>query len=157
MKFVSIALAMVIASPAMAQAAGFEVLKPHRAVYDVKLQDAEDRSGIAGMSGRIVYEVKGNECEGISVDYRFVTRITTGQNTFVTDQQTSTHESPDGEEFSFQTKSFVNEQPDQKVIGNAKRLANGLKVHLGQKEKRELDLEEAIFTTTHLVKILDDS
>lgn len=148
-------LVIVLAGTVSAHAAGFEILKPHRAVYDVKLDDAEERSGIKGMTGRIVYEVSGNECEGISVRYRFVTKINTGRDTFVTDQQTSTYESPDGKEFSFQTKSFVNDTPDQKVIGSAERTAEGIEVRLGQGEKREFELEDAIFTSTHLIRVLN--
>ena len=35
-------------------------LAPHRAVYDLQLKDATERSGIAGMYGRMVYEFNGS-------------------------------------------------------------------------------------------------
>ena len=54
-------------SAVSANAAGFEILAPHRAVYDVVLVNAEERSGIKQMKGRIVFEATGNECEGISI------------------------------------------------------------------------------------------
>ena len=93
-----------------ADAAGFEILAPHRAVYDLKLKNASDRSGIETMTGRIVYEVTGNECDGLSVRYRFVTKIATDAESYQTDQQTSTFETPDGREFTFLTKSLVDDQ-----------------------------------------------
>lgn len=31
----------------------------HRAIYDLELKDASERSGISGMSGRMVYEFNG--------------------------------------------------------------------------------------------------
>lgn len=139
---------------ANAQAAGFEVLAPHRAVYEVSLVDAEDRSGIDGMDGRIVYEVKGNACDGISIQYRFVTRINAGRETFVTDQQSASYESPDGNEFSFSTKSFVNEQPDQNISGAAVKTADGIKVTHSGKEPKQLDLGSGVFTSSHLLQIL---
>lgn len=155
MKILALSLSALLSTSSLGFAAGFEVLKPHRAVYDVKLENAAERSGIKGMKGRIVYEVQGNECEGISIRYRFVTTINTGRDDFTTDQQTATYESPDGKEFSFETKSFVNDQPDQKISGNASIKSDGVTVNLKGDEPRELNLGEGIFTTTHLIDILN--
>ena len=49
--------AMVTQGAAAAGVAGLDGLLPHRAVYDLSLIKASDRSGITGMNGRIVYEV----------------------------------------------------------------------------------------------------
>lgn len=154
MKTFAASLAILLSTSTLATAAGFEVLKPHRAVYDVKLEKAEERSGIKAMSGRIVYELKGNECDGISVRYRFVTNINTGRASFTTDQQTATYESPDGDQFMFDTKSFVNDQPDQKISGNATRENGEITVSLTGENAREMELGEGIFTTNHLVDIM---
>ncbi len=157
MKFIATSLAILMSSSSLGYAAGFEVLKPHRAIYDVKLNAAEDRSGIKGMTGRIVYEVQGNECDGISIRYRFVTTISTARDQFTTDQQTATYESPDGKEFSFETKSFVNDQADQKISGNASLKKDGIQVELKGENARELNLGNGIFTTSHLVEILQEA
>ncbi len=157
MKILTASLAVLLSTTTLGLAAGFEILKPHRAVYDVTLESAEDRSGIKGMTGRIVYEVKGNECEGIAIRYRFVTTINTGRDNFTTDQQTSTYESPDGKEFSFETKSFVNDQADQKISGSATISDKEIEVNLKGEKPRNLKLGEGIFTTTHLVTILKDA
>ena len=154
MKLVSATIGLVLTGTINVQAAGFEVLAPHRATYEVKLVDAQDRSGIQGMDGRIVYEVKGSACEGISIQYRFVTRINTGRDVFVTDQQSASYESPDGNEYSFSTKSFVNEQADQNVSGSAKRTPYGIKVKHGGAKPKELNLGDGIFTSTHLLEVL---
>ena len=140
-----------------ANAIGFEILTPHRAVYEIKLKEAEERSGIKGMSGRIVYEVQGNECEGISVKYRFVTKIQTDRAQFVTDQQTATYESADGNEFSFQTKSFVNEQADQVVQGNAVRGDDAISVDIAKPQERKVELDNANFVSSHLIKIMESA
>ena len=50
MRFLIFALAAVLAAPAAAQ-----TLLPHRAVYDLVLDQASDRSGITGIAGRMVY------------------------------------------------------------------------------------------------------
>ena len=41
------------------------------------LDKASDRSGITGISGRMVYEFNGSACEGYTVKFRFVTQIDT--------------------------------------------------------------------------------
>ena len=138
-----------------AGAVGFEILAPHRAVYDLKLDDASERSGIDSVAGRIVYEVTGNECDGMSIRYRFVTNISTGSESYKTDQQTSTFESPDGKEFTFLTKSFVDERPESVVKGTAIRTGEGVKVDISEPEERRLELPSAIFLSTHLVDIIE--
>lgn len=146
---------LVLSTSGFAYAAGFEILAPHRAVYDVKLEKAEERSGIVSMSGRIVYEVKGNECDGLATRFRFVTNVDTGSDTFLTDQQTSTHESADGKEFSFLTKSFVNEIADQVVQGSAVRQGGKLDVSLASPKEQELAFDDAIFVSSHLIAVIE--
>ena len=62
-------------------AAAARMLAPHRAVYDLALDKASDRSGITGITGRMVYEFNGSACDGYTVTFRFVTRIDTGDTT----------------------------------------------------------------------------
>src|SRR3954471_21046686 len=79
------------AAPVTADSAA-RLLVPHRAVYDLKLKDSSDRSGIAGMFGRMVYEFTGSACTGFTTNFRLVTKIETGEETRVSDQQTNTFE-----------------------------------------------------------------
>ncbi|MCB1462466.1 MAG: cell envelope integrity EipB family protein [Nitratireductor sp.] len=145
-------LAALLATPAAAS--GFGILVPHRAVYDLSLKEASDRSGIEAMTGRIVYELSGNECDGVSIRYRFVTNITTSEEAYQTDQQTTTFESPNGLEFNFLTKSFVDKQLESTVKGTATRTKDGVKVVLSDPQRRDLELPPAIFISTHLIDII---
>lgn len=131
------------------------VLAPHRAVYDLVLDQASDRSGITGLSGRMVYEFNGSPCEGYTVKFRFVTQIATNDNTRLTDQQTTTFEDAEGKTFSFVTKSFVDQNLDREVKGTATREANGLKVALEKPEAGSVDLAKTQFPTQHLVELID--
>ncbi|MGZ2501679.1 hypothetical protein ACVINI_002161 [Rhizobium beringeri] len=79
-------------------------LVAHRAVYDLELKDASDRSGIAGMYGRMVYEFDGSYCQGFTTNFRFVTQIDTGDSVRVSDQQTKTFENLKDGKFTFDTK-----------------------------------------------------
>lgn len=142
-------------SSVSAYSAGFEILKPHRAIYDVKLNEATERSGIASMNGRIVYEMEGNECDGMSVRYRFVSRVNANGDIFTTDQQTASYEAPDGNEYSFLTKSFVNERLERTVKGLAEQNDRELIVKLDSPEEREIELPNAKFISAHLVEVIE--
>ncbi len=150
----ALALCAFIA-PKVAHAVGFEILAPHRAAYEVRLLKATERSGIGAMSGRIVYEITGNECEGLTIRYRFVTNITSTDSTYQTDQQISTFESPDGKEFTFLTKTFVDQRPETTVRGNAVRTPGGLKVSLAEPAERSLELPDGVFMSSHLIDVIE--
>jgi hypothetical protein len=138
-------------APALAAAP----LAPHRAVYDLVLDEASDRSGITGLSGRMVYEFNGSACEGYTVKFRFVTQIDTSENSRVTDQQTTTFEDAEGKTFSFVTKSFTDQTLERELKGTATREADGLKVDIDKPEKNVVELERTQFPTQHLVELID--
>ena len=141
---------LLLTSPASA----LPFLQPHRAVYDLALDKASDRSGITGLTGRMVYEFNGSPCEGYTVKFRFVTEIMTGDNTRLTDQQTTTFEDGQGKTFSFVTKSYVDQNLDKEVRGTATKEAKGVKVELEKPEKNSIELSATQFPTQHLVELI---
>lgn len=130
------------------------LLQPHRAVYDLSLDKASDRSGITGITGRMVYEFNGSPCEGYTVKFRFVTQINTSENTRLTDQQTTTFEDAQGKTFSFVTKSFVDQTLDKEIKGTATKEAKGIKVDIDKPEKNTFELGATQFPTQHLVELI---
>jgi hypothetical protein len=146
--------AAFFAAPDLASAAP-RVLQPHRAVYDLSLDKASDRSGITGISGRMVYEFNGSACEGYTVTFRFVTKIDTGDTSRLTDQQTTTFEDAEGKTFSFVTKSYVDQALDKEVKGTAKRQGKDVKVDLEKPDARSIELGYTQFPTQHLVDLLN--
>ncbi|MBO6902592.1 MAG: cell envelope integrity EipB family protein [Rhizobiaceae bacterium] len=143
---------LVLALPAAAQAA--QALAPHRAVYDLKLDQASDRSGIKSVDGRMVYEFDGSACDGYTVNFRFVTEISTDEMSRISDLQTSTYEDGTGDHFSFVTKSYVNQKLDREIKGSATRDASGVSVELDKPDKRSLGLERSQFPTEHLLELI---
>jgi len=141
------ALAAVPASAAVA-------LVPHRAVYDLSLDKATDRSGITGLSGRMVYEFNGSPCEGYTVNFRFVTRIDTGESSRLTDQQTTTFEDAQGKSFSFLTKSFTDRALERELKGVATREPGGLKVEIDKPDRNTIELPATQFPTQHLEELI---
>jgi hypothetical protein len=146
---------LAFCSAAFPASAAMRALAPHRAVYDLTLDKASDRSGITGISGRMVYEFNGSACEGYTVTFRFVTRIATGDSTRVTDQQTTTFEDADAKTFTFVTKSYVDQSLDKEVRGTATREGNAVKVQLEKPDQQSVDLGRTLFPTQHLIDLLD--
>ncbi|MEP9388108.1 cell envelope integrity EipB family protein [Mesorhizobium sp. KR9-304] len=152
-----LALVVFLFSPVLASAAGVAAAAPliqHRAVYDLKLSDASDRSGITGISGRMVYEIRGSACEGYTVRFRYVTQSDTRDATQVTDQQTTTFEDADGKSFSFVTKSYTDQNLDKELRGNATRETDGVKIQIDKPETKSFELAPTQFPTQHLVDLI---
>lgn len=142
--------ALLIAAPAYAGP-----LLPHRAVYDLALESASDRSGITGLSGRMVYEFAGSPCDGYTVTFRFVTQIDTPDVSRITDQQTTTFEEADGKAFSFVTRSYIDRQLDKELKGKATVTGDATKVEIEKPEKQDLTLDPTQFPTQHLIELID--
>lgn len=144
-------------APAWAGVEGAAGLVPHRAVYDLELKDSSERSGIDGMSGRMVYEFTGSACTGFTTNFRFVTRINTGEESRLTDQQTKTFEDLDKREFRFETKSFTDEQLDKEVSGEATEADAKVKVAITQPDAREVELVASDFPTEHMLEVIKNA
>lgn len=151
-----IVAAAVVGSSFVASAAAAQpVLTPHRAVYDIVLGQASDRSGITSISGRMVYEFDGSACEGYTVTFRFVSQIDTSEASRITDQQTTTYEGPQGDTFDFVTKSYVDQQLDREVKGSARREEGATIVDVDQPVPGEIQLAATHFPTQHLVELIE--
>lgn len=146
---------MFLVNPVWAGPEAALSLVPHRAVYDLKLKDVSDRSGIEGMFGRMVYEFTGSACAGFTTNFRFVTKIDTGEEQRVTDQQTTTFENLHSGQFRFDTKSFTDEKMDKQVAGEARDDSAGVKVDLAKPDKREVQLTASQFPTAHMLDVIE--
>ena len=155
MRAMRLALAAFFAAPLFVSGAALAVpLIQHRAVYDLNLDEASDRSGITGISGRMVYELRGSACDGYTVRFRYVTQSDTRDASQVTDQQTTTFEDPEGKTFSFATKSFVDQNLDKELRGNATRETDGVKVEIDKPDHKLVDISSTLFPTQHLVDMI---
>jgi hypothetical protein len=130
-------------------------LLEHVAVYDVSLKEADERTGLSSMNGLIAYDFQGSQCDGYTTNFRFVVKVVNGDNEFVSDQRATTYESSDGKNYSFSDRSFLNNQLESELKGNAKQIDDGLKVNLSIPKDLEVKLGSAIFPTAHIEKIIE--
>lgn len=144
-------LSLPFATTVQAAPAG---LVPHRAVYDIILKQASDRSGIESMRGRMVYEFAGSSCKGFSTNFRFVTRIDTGDGVRLTDQRSTTFEDVAAGRFRFDNKSYTDDQLDKDVSGDASDADGKVKIELAGPDRRGVELAESRFPAEHMLEVI---
>jgi EipB-like len=155
LSFSAVVLSLMLSNSGLAQAASASTLLPHRAVYDLELKNASDRSGIKALTGRMVYEFNGSACDGFTTTFRYVTKIDNGEQERLADQQTTTFESGDGKEFRFLTKNYVDKALDKETRGTAEVKDSGLAVEVTKPVEANFKLDNSFFPTTHLLDMLN--
>ena len=137
------------AEAALAQAGSGAVrFTPHRAVYDITLDHTLPSSGISEMTGRMVYELQGSECEGYTQNMRFVTRtVGPDGSRQLNDLRTSSWEEPSGKRLRFNSNQYRNKTLASSTRGDAARMEKpgGVKIHLEEPTSRGIALEGKIY------------
>ena len=141
-----------------AHAAGVESevrLVPHRAIYELKLDDTTSSSSVVDVRGRIAYEVRGDACEGYTVNMRIVTDLSyKGAKSVMTDTRMNNWESGDGRQFVFRTTTRSNAGTPEITSGRADMHEGGeegIHVALRKPKPEETDLKgPTVFPSAHL-------
>ncbi len=104
-----------------AQVAGGAVqFRPHRAVYDITFDHATPGSGVADMTGRMVYEMTGTSCGEYAQNMRFVTRMTNQDGVAqVNDLRTSSFEDIATHKLRFSSSQYENQKLAEASQGSA--------------------------------------
>jgi len=135
------------------------VFAPHRAIYDLSLDNAKSGSGVAGVNGRIVYELSGNACEGYAQSMRFVTQTLNQEGEMqTTDLRTSSWEEVPAKRLRFSTSTYQNEMQAEQTQGIAKRAqaSGGAKVDLVRPAKKQVEVSGDIyFPIQHSMAIIN--
>lgn len=131
-------------------------LTPHRAVYDMGLEKASERSGIADISARLVYELKGSTCEGFTLNIRLLSTFTTRTNKKnTTDVRISSFEGENGTSYQYTSQQLLNQVQTRKFRGIAKREKESIIVRQDAPTKQISGLpKETLFPSQHTLKIL---
>ncbi len=128
-------LAVMAATGAWAQSpapasAGRVVLVPHRAVYDLVLDDGKPSRDITTARGRIAFDFSGDACDGYALSFRQVTELTSEGGPRVIDARTTSFEEGDAKSYRFKTESSAAGAPADIVDGTAKKGEAGYEVQL---------------------------
>jgi hypothetical protein len=94
--------------------------QPHRAVYDITFDHSTPGSGVADMTGRMVYEMTGSKCAGYTQNMRFVTRMTNQDGAVqINDLRTSSFEDLAAHQLKFSSSQYENQKLSESSQGSA--------------------------------------
>lgn len=131
---------------------------PHRAVYEMQLAQTEAGKNIAGVEGRMVFDINGSACAGYTLENRMVTRIVDAEGVeVVSDIRSSTWEDGEGKQFRFTSTQYMNDQLTDNLKGKAVRQPpDRIQVMLETPRETELRIKKnAQFPTQFSFKILE--
>ncbi len=139
-------------------AGGAAVLAPHRAIYEITLDQARGGSGVSDMSGRMVYELTGSACEGYTQNMRFVTRMTNQEGAVsLTDMRSSSWEDALAKSFRFNSSQYRDTKLSESTQGDASRPApsGDGRIELTKPDKKEIPLKKNVyFPIQHSIALL---
>ncbi|MEM6761598.1 MAG: DUF1849 family protein [Pseudomonadota bacterium] len=147
---------LVVGVFGLAHAAAADPLQPHRAVYDLTLSSAEPSTSLISASGRLVFEIGGSECDGYSVNFRNVTRVTDREGAQrVTDLRSQTFETLAPAVLSFAHQTHIDDTVAREIEGTARGRVDGIAIDISTPKSTEMKLGRAIFPTAHTRLILE--
>jgi hypothetical protein len=132
------------------------VLAPHRAIYELSLDQTRGDSQITAVRGRIVYDFGGNSCDGYSLEFRQLSELESGEGKVSTsDLHSSTWEGADAKKFTFTSQNFVDQSLVDSVDGRAEHGATATAVDLTKPTRKTLSLDPTVvFPTEHMVRAI---
>ena len=145
----------VLAAQAQAGPAAAAFL-PHRAVYDLSLLKSRRSPAVDAARGRILYNFKGNECEGYTTEFRQVSEVISGDGpTTLADLQSISFEDAEGKTYRFRVESKTNGKDVSVVEGVAERGEDGVNVRLKEPSNKTIKLgPEIVFPTQQVTRII---
>lgn len=132
-------------------------LVPHRAVYDISLDRADESGTIASFQGRMVIEVIASDCDGIATNSRYVFQSGSAEgSTLLTDLRTAQWEAMDASSFRFLTRRYDDAKLTEETDGNAERTGAGVQIAIkSPAEGRVRFGDDVMFPTQHLNRLIE--
>lgn len=152
-RLLTISLAVLVAGATTVQA-GMR-LQPHRAVYELKMTEATQGSGIAGTSGAIFYEFT-EQCDGWHITNRTILRTLFEEGPERTsDWSYTSWESHDGSSYRFEVQSMVNGRQMETIRGTAGLTEEGGVARFTEPERKTIKLtRDTVFPTRHIENLV---
>jgi len=147
-----IAAALLVAAAAPA---GAVQLAPHRATYALSLDGSKPAKRVNGASGEITYELRGNACDGYSVQLRQSTDLDTDGGRLNSAVTTATWEDGDGNAYRFRVTNTLNGESPEEADGVAERRDGQLVVRATKPESETIELARGVLLPTqHILRVL---
>jgi hypothetical protein len=149
-------LCVASSAPLRAQDAPI-ILVPHRAIYDLSLEQTRGSSSVVGVRGRILYDFSGNACDGYSLAFRQVSELDSGEGKVSTsDLRSTTWEGADAKSFKFSSQNFLDQNLVSAVDGRADHDGKITSIDLRKPAHKTMDLDSTVvFPTEHMVRAIE--
>lgn len=145
-------VSLAVATPASATIR----LEPHRATYELVLDGSKPAKNVNSAQGKIVYELRGNECTGYSVQLSQSTDLDTEGGRLTSALTTATWEDGDGESYRFRVANTVNDDKPEEADGVAERRDGHLVVKATKPETETIELSKGILLPTqHMIRVIE--
>ena len=137
---------------------GAAKLAPHRAVYEMSLDDTRPAAGISSVQGRMVFDFAGSGCDGYTMNMRMVTRVQaqTGRSS-ISDLRSSTWEHGAGKLYRFNNSHYLGRSLEESTSGDARRSDGDghVDVRISVPQEKIVKVEgPVLFPTQHSMAIL---
>lgn len=141
---------------ALAAPAGAAIrLEPHRATYELSLDSGKPAKNVNAAQGKIVYELRGNACDGYSVQLRQSTDLDTDNGRMSSALTSATWEDGDGNAYRFRVQNSVNDRQPDEADGVAERKDGRLVVRATKPGTETIELARGVLLPTqHMMKVL---
>jgi hypothetical protein len=131
---------------------------PHRAVYEMELDQAEGRSNIADVEGFMMFEWR-DSCDGWSVTQKMAMTVyySTGESTDF-GWTLNSWEAKNGLKYGFFVRRMQDGQEQEALRGSAELQGAGQAgaAHYTEPERRDVELPAGtLFPTAHTIKVLE--
>jgi hypothetical protein len=153
------ALALLAAAINMPAAAGGSAINlvPHRAIYDLSLQQSHGQRAVEAVRGRILYDFSGSACDGYALQFRQVSELDNGEGKVsLSDLRAVTWEDANAKTFRFNSENYVDREKVDSVDGRAERNSDRLAVKLSKPKEQTFNLDSGmVFPTEHIRRIIE--
>lgn len=149
-------LGLLILVPAGSASAAAIQLAPHRAIYALSLDGSKSAKNVEAAQGEIVYEMRGNACNGYSVKLAQRTDLDTdGGGRLTSALSTVTWEDGEANTYRFKIQNTINSEMRDDADGVAERKDGDLVVNATRPEKASFSLGAGVvLPTQHVIKVL---
>ena len=153
----TVAVLASVGASAQPQSVGRVVLAPHRAVYDLVLDDDKPATSIEAARGRIAFDFTGDACEGYVLSFRQVTQVSSSEGGPRTiDARTTSFEAGDGASYRFKTESSAGGAPAEIVDGSVQKSGGGYEIKLSApKPETVRQATDALFPNAQMKAVIE--
>lgn len=148
---------LAVSLPALSTAAAAQSvpLAGHRAVYELSLEDGATSKAIEAARGRILYEFTGTACEGYTQTFAQIVELSGGDiGRRVSATRSTSFEEGDGSVLRFNTQNRSPSGESEDRDGVAEKAGPSVSVTLKKPAAASFKLDEAMFPTAHVKKII---